>query len=73
MTSFRSLTTDRRPLEELRVRIRKVATAKGTVPSHEIPLHVFEWLDNATGGHEINNLKSTLELTSRCQGTVRVM
>lgn len=73
MAYFRSLTADRRPLEEFKGKVPKPVAGKGDKSSPHIPLHVFEWSQNIPDGVEISGITSVEELESRSQGEVRVM
>lgn len=73
MRSFRSLTADRRPLEEFKARGFRSMPGKVSASSSNIPLHVFEWSQGSPNGTEISGLCSVQELESRSQGTVRVV
>ncbi|KAH7392943.1 hypothetical protein BKA66DRAFT_547318 [Pyrenochaeta sp. MPI-SDFR-AT-0127] len=73
MASFRSLTADRRPLEEFKAKVPKSVPGKRDASNANIPLHVFEWSQSTPDGVEISGLRSVEELESRSQGVVRVI
>jgi hypothetical protein len=73
MASFRSLTANRRPFEEFKLRISKTAADKDEVISTDINLHLFEWSDNIALDRGKGVLRSVEELEAESRGTVRVM
>jgi hypothetical protein len=73
MSSFRSLTADRKPLDEFERRASLFAATQRGATSTGITLDLFEWRENAAQGVDKCNLKSVQELESKSEGAVRVM
>lgn len=73
MVSFRSLTADRRPFHAFRARVEISANPKHEKFSAPLHLQVFQWLDAAAHGEEINDIRSVEELNVQSRGAVRVM
>jgi hypothetical protein len=73
MSSFRSLSADRKPLDEFERRASLFAATPPGATSTGITLDLFEWRENGAQGVEKCDLKSVQELESKSEGAVRVM
>ncbi|CAN9223523.1 unnamed protein product [Alternaria alternata] len=71
MSSFRSLTADRKPLDEFERRASLLAAIQRGATSTGITLDLFEWRENAAQGVDKCGLKSVQELESESEGAIR--
>ena len=78
MAAFRSLTSDRKPLETFKLEASKAYNpksidAKSKDAGTALHLHLFEWSQSSQEGTENSNIRSVSELEARDPVTVRVV
>lgn len=73
MSSFRSLTADREPLEEFKRRASQFETKRLDATSTDLALNLYEWSDSTAYGVEKRGLESAQGFDSKSEGVIRVM
>lgn len=76
MAAFRSLTSDREPLEAFKLAaFRSYNSEQNLFKANDtdLPLHLFEWSQASQDGVEIMDVRSVTDLEARNPSTVRVV
>lgn len=73
MSSFRSPTADREPLERFRASVSNELSKGRTTTGNKLPLHMFEWPQNSQHAIETASDNLAVERPTQNQATVRVL
>ena len=73
MSSFRSSVADREALDTFRSCVQEDTPGMRKNSDNTLPLHLFEWMEDAPTGSESSRLKSIADLELQNQAVVRIV